>query len=253
MAPDARPLIRESTEQELLLPPLFTPVRLRELGDAYAHACSVAGKSGAGTLVYVGRFDVAEFALVLEPEEPLRRARRALYAGMVALTDALIAASEPETSVHITWPDAVSVNGALVGGGRLGWPAGAIEDEVPDWLVFGAMIRVVSMSGEEPGINPMVTTLAEEGFDSATANRVIDSFARHFMVAVDAWRESGFGAIARTYLSRLQRDSGLRRDIEDNGDLTVRRMGKAAKERRRFMEALASSSWIKSISEDRRA
>ena len=41
--------------------------------------------AGAGTLVYVGRFDLAEFAVVLEPEEPLRTARRALYAGMVAL------------------------------------------------------------------------------------------------------------------------------------------------------------------------
>lgn len=250
MAPDARPLIRESTEQELVLPSLFTTVRLRELGDAHAHACSIAAKSGAGTLVHVGRFDVAEFALVLEPEEPLRVARRALYAGMVALTDALIAAAEPETSVDIDWPDVVRVNGALVGGGRLGWPADAREDEVPDWLVFSAMIRVVSMSGDEPGVNPMVTTLAEEGFDSATTVRVIDSFARHFMVAVDGWREGGFGTIAKTYISRLQRDSGIRREIEDNGDLTVRRAGKDAVERRQLVEALASSSWIRSISED---
>ena len=39
---------------------------------------SVASDAGAGTLVYVGRFDLAEFAVVLEPEEPLEIARRAL-------------------------------------------------------------------------------------------------------------------------------------------------------------------------------
>lgn len=244
MAPQARSLPRETTEQELALPPLFTPVRLRELGNAFAHACAIAGESGAGTLVHVGRFDVAEFALVLEPEEPLRSARRALYAGMAALTDALTAAAEPETAINITWPDAVTVNGGLVGGGRIGWPAHAGEDDVPDWLVFGAMIRVESTSGEEPGHNPMVTTLADEGFHTAKANLIIDRFARHFMVAVDAWRESGFGAVARTYLSQLPREQGVRRDIDDNGDLTVRRMGTEAVERRSFIEAIATPSWL---------
>src|SRR5476649_867406 len=79
----ARPLA-----PELTLPPPFTLVRLREVGDAFAHAISIAGEQGAGTLVYVGRFDLAEFAVVLEPEEPLRQARLAFYAGMVALADA---------------------------------------------------------------------------------------------------------------------------------------------------------------------
>ena len=83
----ARP--RPQLAPELALPPLFTAVRLRELGDAFAHATSIAGERGAGTLVYVGRFDLAEFAVVLEPDEPLRQARRAFYAGMVALADAL--------------------------------------------------------------------------------------------------------------------------------------------------------------------
>ena len=61
---------------ELTLPPPFSVVRLREVGDAFAHAVSIAAERGAGTLVYVGRFDLAEFAVVLEPDEPLRTARR---------------------------------------------------------------------------------------------------------------------------------------------------------------------------------
>ena len=44
---------------ELTLPPPFSAVRLREVGDAFAHAISIAADQGAGTLVYVGRFDLA--------------------------------------------------------------------------------------------------------------------------------------------------------------------------------------------------
>src|SRR6266853_978218 len=87
------------------LPPPFHLVTLREVGDAFAHACAIAAKEGAGTLVHVGRFDLAEFAVVLEPDEPLRTARRAFYAGCVALADALIVHAPPEKTLDFVWPD----------------------------------------------------------------------------------------------------------------------------------------------------
>src|SRR5512146_667870 len=104
----ARPL--RVTDPELRLPPPFTLVRLRELGDAFAHAQAIAADAGGGTLVHVGRFDLAEFALVLEPEEPLVAARRAFYVGMAALADALAAYAQPETLIDIHWPGALTVN-----------------------------------------------------------------------------------------------------------------------------------------------
>ena len=146
------------------LPPPYTLVRLRESGDAFSHAVGIAAESGAGTLVYVGRFDLAEFAVVLEPGEPLRAARHAFYAGMVALTDALRAYAPPNKPVTIDWPDTVRVDGGLVGGGRLGWPVSAKEDEPPPWLVFGAMIRTVTMTDQEPGMHPLASALEQEGF-----------------------------------------------------------------------------------------
>lgn len=252
MAVEVRSRPRQQAEPELALPPLYTAVRLRELGDAFAHAATIAADSGAGTLVHVGRFDVAEFALVLEPEEPLRSARRAFYAGMVALSDALISAAEPETMVEIAWPDAVVVNRGIVGGGRLAWPQGAAEDAVPPWLVFGAMIRLQPDTDTEPGLNPHVTNLAEEGFGGVLAEesgggpmsqRIIESFARHFMVALDAWQEHGFAAVARNYLERLAPDKGVRRDIADNGDLLLRRMASDEAERQSLIDALAAPSW----------
>src|SRR5690606_171995 len=100
------------------LPPGLRAVMLREVGDAFAHARAHAAELGAGTLVFVGRFDLAEFAVVLEPDEPLRTARRALYAGVSALGDALAAHAPPEKSISFVWPDAVHVDGGLVGGVR---------------------------------------------------------------------------------------------------------------------------------------
>ena len=70
----------------------------------------------------------------------------------------------------------------------------------------------------------MITALDEEGFADTLSSHLIESFARNFMVAVDAWHESGFGAVAKTYLERLPREKGVRRDIDDNGDLLIRRM-----------------------------
>ena len=72
--------------RSLDLPPPYTLVTLREAGDAFQHACRIAPEAGAGTLVWVGRYDLIEFAVVLEPEEPLQTARRAFYAGMTALS-----------------------------------------------------------------------------------------------------------------------------------------------------------------------
>ena len=229
---------------ELTLPPPFTLVRLRELGDAFAHAMSIAPEQGAGALVYVGRFDLAEFAVVLEPDEPLAQARRAFYAGMAALADALTAHAQPETAISIDWPDSIFINRGMVGGGRLAWPKGTREDQTPPWLVFGAMIRTVSMSGSEPGLNPLVTALEEEGFSDAMSDQVVESFARHFMVAIDAWQERGFAAVARSYLERLPREAGLSRNIDDNGDLLIRRMGKVEVERKALLARLAKPAWF---------
>jgi biotin-(acetyl-CoA carboxylase) ligase len=235
---------RSPIASELALPPPFSAVRLREVGDAFAHAISIAAEQGAGTLVYVGRFDLAEFAVVLEPDEPLLKARRVFYAGMAALADALATYAQPETSIIIDWPDSVLVNHGLVGGGRLAWPQDVREIDTPPWLVFGGMIRTVSMTNTEPGLNPLVTALEEEGFTDVMSSHVVESFARHLMVALDAWQESGFAAVAKSYLERLPREQGVRRDIDDNGDLLIRRMNKADVARQKLLPRLEQSAWF---------
>jgi hypothetical protein len=235
---------RSSVLEPIDLPPPFTLVRLRESRDAFAHAVDIAGESGAGTLTYVGRFDLAEFAVVLEPDKPLRTARRAFYAGMVALTDALRAYAPPNKEVAIDWPDAIRIDGGLVGGGRLGWPRSAKEDEPPRWLVFGAMIRTIAMTDGEPGIHPFASALDQEGFGEAGAIQVTESFARHLMLATDAWQVDGFNHMAREYLNRLPCERQTMRWVDENGDLLVQRVGTDKTERYDLKKALAVPSWL---------
>jgi biotin-(acetyl-CoA carboxylase) ligase len=238
-----RSRIHQPDRRTLDLPPPFRLVMLREVGDAFEHACANAAELGAGTLVFVGRFDLAEFAVVLEPDEPLASARRAFYLGMVALGDALAATAPPEKPIAIEWPDAITVDRGLVGGGRLGWPDGADERAAPDWLVFGAAIRTVSMSGEDSGLRPLATAIEEEGFGDFVSERLVEGFARHLMVAIDRWQEGGFAPIAKDYVSRLSSERGERRAIDANGDLEIRRAGHPV-ETRKLSPALKAPSWL---------
>src|SRR5262245_29825786 len=173
-----------------------------------------------------------------------RLPRRAFYIGCAALGDALTVHAPPEKLVEFDWPGTIRVDRGLVGGARLAWPQDADENAVPDWLVFGAVIRTVSMGEEEPGMRPLAAALGEEGFDDTTSGQLVESFARHLMVAFDTWQESGFGEIAKSYLARLSAEKGMRRDIDDNGDLLVRRMGKLEVERRKLVSALAAPDWL---------
>lgn len=228
---------------ELSLPPGFRLVTLREVGDAFAHAKEHASQLGAGTLVFVGRFDLSEFAVVLEPDEPLMTARRAFYAGMCALADTLAAHAPPEKPIEFVWPDAIRIDGGLVGGGQLTWSDGP-DDQPPEWMVFGAMIRTVSMADGDPGLRPLASALEEEGFGDLGAGQIAESFARHLMTAVDRWQERGFDAIARDYLSRVTPEKGISRSIAENGDLLIRRVGQAGVERKALIPALAKPSWL---------
>jgi len=265
---------RTRVKPALDLPPPYRLVTLREVGDAFAHAKQIAADEGAGTLVYVGRFDLAEFAVVLEPEEPLKMARRTLYAGLTALADALASYAPPDKPIAFDWPAGVRVDGGLVGGARLGWPDDAVEDEPPAWLAFGGMIRTVAMGEDEPGVRPLSSALDEEGFDELGSGRLVESFARHLMVAIDAWQEKGFSEVARNYLLRLSpsplvpgsaeglgtareevfrgvsaprksaEERRIRGEIAENGDLLIRRLGQTEPERLKLVDALAMPSWL---------
>ena len=245
-----RPVTQADFASELALPPPYQAVRLREFGDAFAHAATLAPRRGAGTLVYVGRFDVAEFAVVLEPTDPLVRARRVLYAGIGALADAIAAAAPPETAIHVKWPDALYVNWGLVGGGRLAWPNRTDEANVPAWLVFGATIRTAWTKRIDPGLTPELTALDEEGFAEVTSKQIVEGFARNFMQALDVWQDSGFAIAVRPYLGRLARENHQSCEIDENGDLMVQPASGGATERKTLLPELKAPAWLDPLYEE---
>jgi hypothetical protein len=146
---------------------------------------------------------------------------------MAALADTLSALAPPETSITVEWPDAFAVDGGLVGGGRLAWPPGTDEGVVPDWLVFGAVIRL------------------DEGFAGLAADRLAEGFARHLMVAIDRWQEGDFAAVAQSYLARLRPEPGVRRAIDASGNLRITRPGNPVKLSLR--PALTAPSWLRRL------
>jgi hypothetical protein len=237
--------VAASRTPALSLPPPYTLVTLRESGDAFAHACRIAGEAGAGTLVWVRRFDLVEFAVVLEPEEPLRTARRALYCGMNALADTVAAHGPPEREVTFEWPDTILFNGARIGGGRLGWPKRCRDDEEPGWLVFSGMITAALIGVAEPGLQPTATSLEEEGFETADSAALVETFARYLMLTFDRMSELGFDAVASAYLARLAiRKAGEERGIDGDGDLLIRRHGREDTERLALRPALKRPAWL---------
>jgi hypothetical protein len=235
---------------KLDLPPGYELVTLREGGDAFAYAQEIAGRRGAGTLVYVQRFDLVEFALVLEPDEPLATARRAFFACMTAMADSLAVHCPPEKLIQFRWPDTLIFDHGVLGGGRLAWPKDAAEDQPPEWLVFGGIMRTAVVRNRdssvslEPGTWVVGTALEVEGFEDTTPESLVESFSRHLMVHIDAWNERGFKSVGRQWLSRLPEDKALKRGIDVNGDLLTHVIGQPGEaERTSLLDALAKASW----------
>lgn len=200
---------------EPAMPPGIVAHALGPGADAFATARALAAGHGGGSLFWVRREDQLDLAIVLEPEEPLRLARRAVCLGLLALADALALLAPPERPVAIAWPASLLVDGAVAGGGRLAWPAGADEDAPPAYLVFGARLRLAWPEGFETGSRPAETALAAEGFEEAGVPLLVERFARHMLFHADAWAARGFGAVAAEYARWLHPPGRLL----ENGDL----------------------------------
>jgi biotin-(acetyl-CoA carboxylase) ligase len=249
------------SDAPLDLPPGYTVITLRESGDAFAHAQSIAGQDGAGTLVWVRRFDTIEFALVLEPEQVLSDSRRVHYAVMNAIGDAISTHCPPERPLVFAWPDTIMLDGGILGGVRLAWPEGTSETETPEWLVAGVTVRSVvsvkrdladvlaqppvGLSQQLDHVQRRGTSLEAEGFEMMDGGQIISSFCRHFMVYLDQWQEKGFVPVGQTYLARMVEARGVKRGLDGNGDLLERTLAAPkTPARTSLVETLVMPQWL---------
>lgn len=192
-----------NANRRLILPPPYDQHWL-DAGDVAERAVAMAPDHGAGTLVWGLRPGAApgrlDFAVVLEPDEPLARAQRAWLAGLLALTEALAAHCAPEMAVRATARGEARLDGSRVGGLRLIVPDTA-EGDTPPWLVLAAEIIADRSHLADAGTHPASISLAEQGFEDPPA--VVESFAAHLMLAFDRMKHDGFGWIATRLSGRL--------------------------------------------------
>lgn len=233
--------------EALDLPPVFRLITIREAGDAFEHARARQEKS-AGLLVWARRFQLAEFAVVLEPDVPLRQARLVFYSAMNALADTLAVHCPPEKAVEFAWPDTLLLDGGILGGGRLAWPAGCGEDETPDWLVFGAMLRTAGHNRTEPGEWTRGVALAEEGIWDIQPAQIIESFARHLMAALHDWAELGPSHEVSRWMKRLQASAGSKLRLDEAGNLCGPRdqhpLAEALAAKPTWLDAKSGEPWL---------
>jgi hypothetical protein len=228
---------------DLRLPPAFAH-RPGGPGDLLEQAVALAPRDGAGTFLTQirdqGAARVLSMAVVLEPEEPLSRARLAFLLAMVALADAMAAHCPPERPVRLTWPDEIRFDKARIGGARLAVAPGTDEGAVPDWIVVCADLVLDRPGLAEPGRHPDSTSLVEEGFDPPA--RLVETFASYLMLYVDRWLHDGPDSVTNRYLMRIDPPllKGVRR-IE--GDRLVEITPSGGRRFPPLPEALGSTGW----------
>lgn len=190
-----------------VLPPILTAHAVDAARDVFAAAVAGArdGSYGAADCLWSRRTARAEFALVLEPDVPARRARQMGPLAFTAIADSLGSTMPPKTSVLLRWPGTILVNGAAAGEIRLAMADVVSPDVPPEWLVVGASIRLTRAPGRrEPGEEPDVTVLFEEGGGDLDRTAVLQSAVAHVLAWLARWQDDGFACVHESFIGRVE-------------------------------------------------
>ena len=176
-------------------PPLLSAQAVDRPVDPFTQAARLADRAecGAGDVLWRRSEAIADLAIVLEPDVPLRRAGQILPLSMVAVGEALGVICPPKVSVRYRWPGDIEINGAKAGEVRLA-AASCTPDEVPRWLVVGMRLQIFHDDPDrEPGEDLSKTCLAEEGVaDGWSRSDIIGTIASYWMSGLHNWQEDGF-------------------------------------------------------------
>jgi BirA family biotin operon repressor/biotin-[acetyl-CoA-carboxylase] ligase len=185
------------------LPPAYRLVVLDPGSDPRSHAIELArNDADDGTLVWTaprndaGADDDFRVALVLYPESSLVDSCQLLYVAMLGVGDALGVLLEPGNELIYVWPDKLVLNSGEVA--RF-----SLDHAPPDdtgqiaWVVVGMRVRVASA---DDGTFVDTSVLREEGWPDASADALLDQFARHFLLWVNRWLDEGFEPIRAMWM-----------------------------------------------------
>lgn len=190
-------------EEPRLPPPYrFVPLAAGASLEAGLRRVVAAGADPA-TVICTRREDRLECAVLLAPEEPLRRAQLVVYAAALGLGDGLGVLVPPGVDVTFRWPATVQVNLGAVAHLSLVLPDGVTEDAMLPWMGLRLALAVTSPSAG------FETCLHDEGCAGLRAADVLESFARHFLVWVNRLQDDGFAPVRAMWL-RHTLDRGRR-------------------------------------------
>ncbi|MHA6262372.1 biotin/lipoate--protein ligase family protein [Arenibacterium sp. CAU 1754] len=187
---------------EPTFPPLMRGVAVTGAADPMAKACAMAALGcDGGTVVHNVQADRLRAAIVFAPEVPLEEAMAMLPVCAVGFQNALGALAPPEVAVHLTWDGAIKVNGAGCGALRV---AASTDDPVavPDWLVVALDVPILQ-TASDPGENPDVTALYDEGCAEVDPVHLLESWARHTLVWINRWDDEGNAPLHSEWMGLL--------------------------------------------------
>ena len=187
-------------------PPLLSGLQVKGATDPFEKACAEALLGcDAGLVVHNLTPNNLKAAVVLAPEVALEDAMAMLPLCGVGFQNALGALAPPEVAVHLDWEGGIYVNGAACGRLRV---AASHPDPAsqPDWIVVGLELPLWPDT-DAPGEDPGVTALYEEGCAEVDPVRLLESWARHSLVAINRWEDEGVAPLHREWRA-LARDIG---------------------------------------------
>lgn len=187
----------------LRFPPLMAGVAVKGADDPFETACAMAvcGCDG-GTVVHNVQADRLRAAIIFAPEVTTEDAMAMLPLCGVGFQNALGALAPPEVAVHLGWDGGIRVNGAHCGRLRVA-AAEADTDQVPDWLIVGLEVPILQ-TASDPGENPDVTALYDEGCAGIDPAHLLESWARHCLVWINRWSDEGNAPLHVAWSGLLQ-------------------------------------------------
>ena len=199
-----------------VVPPLLRAIKASEpfetaveklCADA-SGATGVTGDTGAGDLFWSPQNQRSKLAIVLEPDVPTSRALEMVPLVMVALGDCLGVLVPPQVAVQFRSPLQIVVNAGVAGHIKAAIAPTANDDEVPKWLVLAVDVGLTrAADAPDPGLQPDITTLDEEGCENLDHIKFIETFARHFLSWLAIWHDDGFSQIARAWKFKAEDES----------------------------------------------
>ncbi len=188
----------------LTFPPLMRGQAVSGPDDPFdkARALAALGCDG-GTVVHNVQADRLRAAIVFAPEVTLEDAMAMLPVCGVGFQNALGALAPPEVAVHLGWDGAIRVNGARCGHLRAA-ASGDDAGAVPDWLVIGLELAVMQ-TARDPGRDPEVTALYDEGCAGVDPGELVEAWARHTLVWINRWAGEGNAPLHDEWIGLVDR------------------------------------------------